>query len=141
MTSRTLLPIEVGTELAPLVLPPIRRSTLREYADASGDRNPLHLDPAAARASGEPDVIAHGMLSMAYAGRLVTTRLPGWELGSWQLRFTAKTPLGARVTCRGRVAAVHADVAVLDISVELDDGTTTAVGEARCVRVPERTKP
>ena len=42
------------------------------YAAASGDSNPIHLDREAAQAVGLPDVIAHGMLTMGLAGRVVT---------------------------------------------------------------------
>ena len=51
---------------------PIRRVDLVHYARASGDANPIHLDPAEARSAGLPDVIAHGMLIMGLAIGTVT---------------------------------------------------------------------
>lgn len=51
----------------------LRQEDIHAYAEASGDHNPLHLDPEAARAAGYPDVLAHGMLTLA----LGLTRLRG----------------------------------------------------------------
>jgi acyl dehydratase len=56
---------------------PVSRADLDRYAVASGDANPIHLDPAAAAAAGLPDVIAHGMLLMGLAMRVVTGRAGG----------------------------------------------------------------
>ena len=50
----------------------VTRAALVAYAQASGDPNTIHQDPEVARSVGLPDVIAHGMLTMAYAGRVVT---------------------------------------------------------------------
>ena len=55
-----------------LTLPPINRTTLALFAGASGDHNQIHIDIDFARQAGMPDVFAHGMLSMAYLGRLLT---------------------------------------------------------------------
>lgn len=48
------------------------RNLLKQYADASGDQNPIHQDEAFAKSVGLPDVIAHGMLTMALAGKFVS---------------------------------------------------------------------
>lgn len=50
----------------------IDRALLKKYADASGDQNPIHQDEAFAKSVGLPDVIAHGMLSMALVGQYVS---------------------------------------------------------------------
>jgi acyl dehydratase len=63
--------VEVGTELPSLSVP-IQRATLVMYAGASGDFNIIHWNEKVATAVGLPDVIAHGMLTMAEAGRVVT---------------------------------------------------------------------
>ncbi len=63
--------VEVGTELPPLAVP-LQRVNLVMYAGASGDFNPIHWNERFAKAVGLPDVIAHGMLTMASAGRIVT---------------------------------------------------------------------
>jgi acyl dehydratase len=49
----------------------VRRADLVAYADASGDPNPIHQDPDVARSVGLPDVIAHGMYTLALAARYV----------------------------------------------------------------------
>jgi acyl dehydratase len=50
----------------------IDREMLKKYADASGDQNPIHQDEAFAKSVGLPDVIAHGMLTMALVGKFVS---------------------------------------------------------------------
>jgi acyl dehydratase len=63
--------IEVGAEFAPKSFL-INRKLLIEYANASGDQNPIHQDEAFAKSVGLPDVIAHGMLTMALAGKYLS---------------------------------------------------------------------
>ncbi|MFI5953917.1 MaoC/PaaZ C-terminal domain-containing protein [Cryptosporangium sp. NPDC051539] len=124
----------VGARIGPLTLPPISRTTLALFAGASHDHNPIHIDVDAARLAGFDDVIAHGMLSMAYLGRVLT----GWrsqaQLLSWRVRFTAMTPVLSVPICQGVMTAVSGGVAELDLVVRLDDGTVTLSGSAR-VRV------
>jgi acyl dehydratase len=62
---------EVGDELPPLSVR-VTRADLVRYAGASGDFNPIHWSDRVATSAGLPGVIAHGMLTMALAGRLVT---------------------------------------------------------------------
>ncbi|MEU5215511.1 MaoC family dehydratase [Streptomyces sp. NPDC020807] len=63
--------VEVGTEL-PARTFPVTRATLVQYAGASGDFNPIHWNEKFAVEVGLPDVIAHGMFTMAEAVRVVT---------------------------------------------------------------------
>ncbi|MCA6095118.1 MaoC family dehydratase [Streptomyces sp. SCA3-4] len=63
--------VEVGTEL-PAQTFPVTRATLVRYAGASGDFNPIHWNEKFAKEVGLPDVIAHGMFTMAEAIRVVT---------------------------------------------------------------------
>lgn len=63
--------VEVGTELPEQVFP-VNRETLIRYAGASGDFNPIHWNERFAKDVGLPDVIAHGMYTMAVAVRAVT---------------------------------------------------------------------
>jgi acyl dehydratase len=63
--------VEVGTEL-PAQSFPVTRATLVRYAGASGDFNPIHWNEKFATEVGLPDVIAHGMFTMAEAIRVVT---------------------------------------------------------------------
>jgi len=95
--------VNVGDALPPLSLPPLTRTTLALYAGASGDHNPMHIDIDFARAAGMPDVFAHGMLSMAWLGRLLTEWAPQRDLREWSVRFSAITHVGERIVCSGRV--------------------------------------
>ena len=63
--------VEVGTELAEQTFP-VQRLNLVMYAGASGDFNPIHWNERFAKSVGLPDVISHGMFTMAQGGRFVT---------------------------------------------------------------------
>ncbi|SFO08250.1 MULTISPECIES: MaoC family dehydratase [Actinomadura] len=63
--------VEVGAEI-PARTYAVDRANLVMYAGASGDFNPIHWRESVAKAVGLPDVIAHGMYTMAQGGRFVT---------------------------------------------------------------------
>jgi acyl dehydratase len=63
--------VQEGTELPPRQYQVTRRDLVR-YAGASGDFNVIHWNERVAKSVGLPNVIAHGMLTMALAGRFVT---------------------------------------------------------------------
>lgn len=91
-------------------LPPLTKRVtveqIRQYAEASGDRNPIHLDETFARSAGLPGVIAHGMLTMAFANQTVTDWLGDRSLlKSLQGRFAGMVLPGDDVTCSGSVAS------------------------------------
>jgi acyl dehydratase len=123
-----------GAELPSLVIEPISRTTLALFAGASGDHNPIHIDLDVARSAGLDDVFAHGLLSMAYLGRLLTDAFPQQQLRSWKVRFTAITPVHAQPTCTGRIIAIDESgderLATIDLRVTLADGTETLTGQA-----------
>ncbi|MCY1354219.1 MaoC like domain protein [compost metagenome] len=93
--------VQVGDEIPLLKLDPINRTTLALYCGASGDHNPIHIDIDFARKARMPDVFAHGMLSAAYLGRLLTNWVPQSQLRSYSVRFTGITQLGHVPTCTG----------------------------------------
>ena len=66
-----MMQLEVGQELPPKTFT-INRKLLIAYAGASGDQNPIHQDETFAKSVGLPDVIAHGMLTMALAGKYLS---------------------------------------------------------------------
>ena len=101
--------IQVGDEIPLLKLQPVNRTTLALYCGASGDHNPIHVDLDFARKSGMDDVFAHGMLSAAYFGRLLTTWVPQSQVRSLSVRFTGITQLGHIPTCTGRVVEKFID--------------------------------
>ncbi|MGE8369598.1 MaoC family dehydratase [Cupriavidus sp.] len=117
MTTTDMDSIQVGDTLPALTLPPVDRRTLALFAGASGDHHPIHIDLDFARSAGMPDVFAHGMLGMAWLGRLLTGWAPQSQLRRFDVRFQGITHLGHIMQCGGRV------VEKLDINGE------------RCVRI------
>ena len=106
--------IEVGMALPEKVFY-IDRTLLKAYADASGDQNPIHQNEEFALSVGLPNVISHGMLTMALAGKYVTQ----WAGGSANVReFSARfikpviVPAGEKV-----------DLTVMATVTEVDDNT------------------
>lgn len=102
--------VEPGTEL-PAQSFPVTRATLVRYAGASGDFNPIHWNERFARDVGLPDVIAHGMFTMAEAIRVVTDWAgdPG-AVVEYGVRFTKPVVVpddgqGAAVEVSAKVAA------------------------------------
>jgi acyl dehydratase len=101
--------VEVGTEL-PGQTSPVHRANLVMYAGASGDFNPIHWNERFATAVGLPDVIAHGMFTMAEAVRVVTDWVgdPG-AVEEYGVRFTRPVVVpdddrGATIEVTGKVA-------------------------------------
>jgi acyl dehydratase len=95
--------LQVGEAIPELVLPPVTRLNLALYCGSSGDHNPLHVDTDFVRTTGLPDVIAHGMLSMAWLGRLLTNWVPQTAIREYNVRFAAMTQIGEVITCTGEV--------------------------------------
>ena len=122
--------LEVGTQLPTLEVDPISRTTLALFAGASGDHNPIHVDLDVARSAGLDDVFAHGMLSMAYLGRLLTGWVAQEQIRSYRVRFASITPVHGQPRCTGRVVSVEDGLATLELRVTLADGTTTLTGDA-----------
>ncbi|TDF84170.1 dehydratase [Pseudomonas sp. H9] len=86
--------VQVGTVLPLLRLRPVNRTMLALYAGASGDHNQIHIDIDFARKARVPDVFAHGMLSAAYLGRLLTIWVPQSQIRSFSMRFVGITQIG-----------------------------------------------
>lgn len=100
--------VEVGTELAPQAYR-ARRIDLIKYAGASGDFNMIHWNERIAKSVGLPNVIAHGMFTMAQAGRYLTDWVgdPG-ALLEFSVRFSAPVVVpdddaGATIEISGKV--------------------------------------
>ena len=129
--------VEVGTELPEQTFP-VTRADLVRYAGASGDFNPIHWNARVATAVGLPDVIAHGMLTMALAGRVLT----GWvsdpsRILEYGVRFTRPVVVpnddnGAVVELSGKVREVHEDkgTAKIDITAKFDGRTVLGKAQA-----------
>jgi len=91
--------IEVGTVLPERIFY-IDRAMLKSYADASGDQNPIHQNEEFAVSVGLPNVIAHGMLTMALVGKYVSDFASGaGQVLEFGARFTKPVivPAGEKV--------------------------------------------
>ena len=121
--------LEAGTALE-LRAGTVTRTALALFGAGSGDTNPIHIDLDVARAAGFDDVFAHGMLSAAFLGRLLTEAFGQDRLRSLDIRFTAITPVNAEPTCTAVVREIRGGEAHLDLTVTLADGTTTVTGTA-----------
>ena len=131
MSQLKLEAVNVGDILPVLELPAISRTTLALFAGASGDHNQIHIDTDYARKAGMVDVFAHGMLSMAYLGRLLTQWVDQRQLREFGVRFTGITHLGHRITCTGRVVEKFEADGEQRAKVEIQ--TTNQYGETRIV--------
>jgi acyl dehydratase len=122
---------------------PITRADLVRYAGAYGDFNPIHWNERIAKSVGLPDVIAHGMFTMAVAVRVLTdwTGDPA-AVVEYGVRFTRPVvvpdPAGARLTVSGRVAGVRDDL-LLDVELTATVDGQTVLAKARAVVRPPHT--
>jgi acyl dehydratase len=113
--------VEVGEQL-PTRTFRVTRADLVRYAGASGDFNPIHWSERTARAVGLPGVIAHGMLTMALAGRAVTAWAGAADaVIDFGVRFTRPVPVpdddtGTEVEVSARVKAVSDGRAELELT-------------------------
>ncbi|NUP48925.1 MAG: MaoC family dehydratase [Catenulispora sp.] len=120
---------------------PVRRLDLVKYAGASGDFNPIHWNERFAQSVGLPDVIAHGMFTMAEAVRVVTDWCgdPGLVV-EYSVRFTKPVVVpdgvdpdsGARVTVTGKIGAVNEDGTVR-VDLTALSGEDKVLGMARAL--------
>ena len=111
--------IEVGTVLEEKVFY-LDRALLNAYADASGDQNPIHQNEEFALSVGLPNVIAHGMLTMALVGKYVSDFAGGSaNVLEYSARFTKPVivPAGEKVDLT--VSATVAEIADGKISLTL----------------------
>jgi len=128
--------VAVGTELPEQVYR-VTRADLVRYAGASGDFNPIHWSDRVATSVGLPGVIAHGMFTMALAGRAVTawTGNPA-ALVEQHVRFGRPVVVpdddeGAEVTVRGKVGALLDDGRVrVDLTVTSDGEKVLSLARA-----------
>lgn len=115
--------LSVGSELPSFVAAPLSRLTLALYAGASGDHNPIHVDLDFARAAGMDDVFAHGMLSMAYLGRLLTNWVPQQAIRQFSVRFAAITHVGDSIECKGEVLEKDSEARTVRVMLTTRDET------------------
>lgn len=119
--------LAVGDSLPALELPPVNRTMLALYAGASNDHNPIHIDLDFARKAGMQDVIAHGMLSMAWLARMLTQWVDQRRLRALEVRFAGITQLGEQIRCTATV--VEKTTVAGERRVRLDLQTLNQHGE------------
>ncbi len=127
--------IEVGTIL-PTKIFYLDRGLLKAYADASGDHNPIHQSEEFARSVGLPNVIAHGMLTMALVGKFITD----WAGGSAHVKeFSARfikpviVPAGEKVDLTVTATVVEIDGAKIKLDCVATSAGVKVLGMAKAV--------
>jgi acyl dehydratase len=133
---RRFADVAVGESLPPRSVV-LHRADLVRYAGASGDFNVIHWNERAARGVGLPDVIAHGMLTMAVAGCLVTDWAgdPG-ALVEYGTKFTKPVPVpddgeGATVELAGVVTALDEATRTARVDLTVTCGGEKVLGKAQ----------
>ena len=129
--------IEVGMTLPEKVFY-IDRALLKAYADASGDQNPIHQNEEFALSVGLPNVISHGMLTMALAGKYVTE----WAGGSVNVReFSARfikpviVPAGEKVDLTVVATVTEVDGKTVKLDITATSAGVKVLGMAKAVVV------
>ncbi|MGP3973380.1 MaoC family dehydratase [Streptomyces sp. 8N114] len=131
--------VEVGTQLPSRTFP-VDRARLVRYAGASGDFNPIHWNERFAKDVGLPDVIAHGMFTMAEAARVITdwTGDPG-ALLQYGVRFTKPVVVpdddkGAAIEVTAKVAKKLDDEArTVQVDLTVTSAGAKVLGMSRAV--------
>lgn len=110
--------IRAGDELASLTRT-VSQHQINAYAEASGDFNPIHVDPEFATSVGLPGTIAHGLLEMGILADAIARWAGGNDqLQALQVRFSKPLLAGDSITCTGRVVAVDEEQGLATLEVE-----------------------
>ena len=140
--SATYDSVDKGAELPPRSYR-VTRLDLVKYAGASGDFNVIHWNERIARSVGLPDVIAHGMYTMAQAGAFVTEWAGGdpGAVTEFGVRFSAMVPVpdddtGASMEVSGKVAEKLGDNKVAVDLIARAGGTKVLTRARAVVRLP-----
>jgi len=126
--------LEAGDRLPAFVAAPVTRLQLALFASAAADPNPIHVDDAAAQAAGLPGAIVHGMLTMAFLGRLLTRAVPLSAVRALDGRFVAMAFPGDTITCTGTIAGKSMEEGERRVAIDLvaqnQRGETLVTGKA-----------
>ena len=119
----------------------ISQAQIDAYADASGDHNPIHVNPAFAAATPFAGTIAHGMLVLALIGELMhAAHDDAWlRAGRLKVRFKAPTRPGDTVTASATVAKETADA--IEYAVRCANQRGEVLIEGRATVPMEDTRP
>lgn len=129
--------LRVGDSREMLVVRDLNRTQIAQYAGASGDYNPLHVDdPYAVRRTAFGGVIAHGMLTMGLAGKVVSTWFGADNIASYGARFRAPVKPGDTLIVRATIESIEPALVRLQIVASNQRGETVLTGEAGVRRAP-----
>jgi acyl dehydratase len=127
--------IEVGTELPERIFY-LDRALVKQYADASGDQNPIHQNEEFALSVGLPNVIAHGMLTMALAGKYVSDFAGGSaKVLEYGARFTKPVivPAGEKVDLTVTATVTDVSDGKISLSLSATSAGVKVLGMAKAV--------
>ncbi len=136
MTSPAASAVAIGDSVTPLSRQ-VTQEQINAYAEASGDHNPIHLDPAFAMSVGLPGAIAHGLLELG----ILAEAIASWAGGSVNLlslscRFSKPLRAGDTIICTGTVIGVDdAGVATLEVGASSDRGDRVLTNGRATVRL------
>jgi acyl dehydratase len=136
-TTAVLSAAAVGDEMTPLARL-VTQEQIDAYAQASGDHNPIHVDPEFARSVGLPGTIAHGLLDMAILTESVARWAGGYEqVAAVTCRFSKPLLPGQTITCTGRVIDVDESnrTATLEIEAMSSSGERVLTNGRATVRL------
>ena len=109
----------MGDKLPSVEIESISRNSLALYAKASGDHNPIHIDFDYAKEVGLDDVIAHGMLIMAYLGRTLTNSIDQNNILEYGVKFSSLINIGDSLLCTGCVTDIQKNDSKKLLKIEL----------------------
>ena len=130
--------VKEGDQLSP-ISKNITQEKVNQYAEASGDFNPLHIDPEFAKTTFYGGTIAHGLLSLAYISELMTKSFArGWLTGGkMTVSFLAPVRPGDTITARGvvkkKIEESGQRVVVCEVYCENQKGEKVISGEASAI--------
>ncbi len=125
-----------GDTVGPLVKEPVTKTQLVMYSGASGDFNPIHTVDEYAKEAGLGGVIAHGMLTMAFVGQMLTDTIGvEGDLCTFGVRFTGMVRPGDVITCEGKVTETRIEeekqVVSCDVWASTQNGDKVVLGQAK----------
>lgn len=126
--------LEVGAQIPPVVIE-VTQEKINRYADASGDHNPLHIDPDFAATTQFAGTIAHGMLMLGYISSMMTAAFgQRWlEAGRLKIRFRSPARPGDTITTSGSVTRIDGDSVTCEVSCINQSGEMLVSGRAEVV--------
>jgi len=134
--ARVLVPADLAPGLQACVEFHVTAQQMQQFAELSGDFNPLHTDDAFARGKGFEGAVVYGGLLIAKVSQLIGMRLPGRD-GVWasvQLDFRRPLYVGQAAEVEGVVASVSASTGMVDLKLTLRAaGKVLAKGTAEVV--------